>query len=179
MCVAAVDSWEAAMANTRIWYAANMYLAAYDRAAGLLVALNDGEITPGDHALSLKTLEKLDRDGGSEAGPLVTVNVLTPNASSPTARMRQDYAVLRSKLVAPRHLFLIVTQSTPIRSVITAVNWLRPESERFVTRPFATFELAVKFAESQRGRPLPELGRLHAEVQRQRMSAPGISTSHG
>lgn len=145
-----------------------MYLLAYDRDAGLVVALSYGELTWADHVLSMETLDKLDRDGASGPQPLVTVLVIEPDAGTPTPQMRQDYAAAQGRMRAPKHLFLLVTTSKVVRGVITAVNWLRRPTASFHTEAFATFEQAAHYAEKERGTPLPKLSALLAEVERQR-----------
>jgi hypothetical protein len=156
-----------------------MYCPAYDQEKGLLVAISAGELTWSDHVVSMEALARLDRECASLAGPLVTVLVVEPDAGQPTAQMRKEYADAQAQMRAPRHLFLLVTTSAVVRGVLTAVHWIRPPTGRFHTEAVATFELAVKRAEQERGTPLPQLKRLLAEARRRRVEATGEQKPSG
>ncbi len=148
-----------------------MYFHAHDLRSGLLVAIAAGDQSTADHVATMDALAKLDRACKSLRGPLVTLLTIEPSASLPTPKMRQDYAEQQARMLAPRHLFLLITASRAVRGVMTAVNWLRPPDPSFRTDAFATFDEAAVFAEKERGEPLPQLHTLLTEVQRQRSLA--------
>lgn len=68
-----------------------------------------------------------------------------------------------TKCVGEGMLFALVSESTLVRGVLTAMNWIRRPLYEFST--FSTFEEAVKWVEQMRGRPAPMLPVLLEEVE--------------
>lgn len=149
-----------------------MYHSAYDPQAGVLVGLNHGELTRMDHIASMEAMAALDRDGARLKKPLITVLFIEPDAGQPSAQMRKEYAESQERMTADRHVLILVTTSTFVRGVVTAVNWIKPPTVRFKTEVCATIDEAIGFAEKERGESVAAvITALASRVRRKRMSA--------
>jgi hypothetical protein len=120
-----------------------------------------------DFATQFEALRRLDADGRDRSDVLAYVLKIEHRHASPDARMRKQIVEVWASLRAPRVGMAVVTTSMLHRGAITVTNWFVPESAARMIHAFLEFDDAVRWIESLRGRPLPELEALLTHAQRE------------
>jgi hypothetical protein len=87
--------------------------------------------------------------------------VAEPGNPPPNAAQRRRIAE-ETKRFHTRPLFALVSTSMLMRGVVTAINWIRPPAYEFAT--FDSFNAAVAWVESHRGRKVATATKLLAEA---------------
>lgn len=139
-----------------------MYRSANDEATGLCVGLFWGDHNTDDDFERYVTelLEAAELAKGADRAAFILV--ARPENPPPSAMWRKRIAEA-TKDVGQGMLFGLVTPSTLLRGVLTAMNWMRRPLYEFET--FSTFDEAVDWVEQKRGRPAPMLPVLLKEVE--------------
>lgn len=94
----------------------------------------------------------------------VCVQVVDRENTPPSAAWRKRIAE-SSRELKSRPCFALVTESAVIRGVQMAINWIRPPA--FPVTVVARFDEGLRFCEAHRGRPVPSLVSLYADVRAQ------------
>ena len=125
-----------------------MFTEAFDEERGFVVWLLTGTTNSDeDYQRYVDSIVRLDRVAAGKHRPVAMLVVEAGNpAPGPTWRRR--IAAASTSLVS-QPVFVLVTTSTLVRGVLTAINWLRPPSYPFAAR--ATFEEGLRWVEDQRG----------------------------
>lgn len=125
-----------------------MFTEAFDEERGLAVWLLSGTSNSDeDYARYVDSIVRLDRVGVGKHRPVAMLVVDAGNPAPGPAWRRRIAAA--SSFLKSEPIFMLVTTSTLVRGVLTAINWLRPPSYPFATR--ATFDEGLHWIEAQRG----------------------------
>jgi hypothetical protein len=142
-----------------------VYVSACDNAQGLLVGIMstvpsfDDDL---DHEQYLESGIRQQREVAPLRRSAALVLIVDAAYPRPSARWRKRIAEVRDTSPFDTYHFALVTTSSVIRGVLTAINWLSKSTPAFQSDAFATFELAQRWVEQQRGAPIPTLAKLHA-----------------
>jgi hypothetical protein len=141
-----------------------MYTLAYDGTALMLVHLFTGRSsTDAENAQMIEGWRRLYRDAGSRAA--FAAVVVEAGHPPPNAYVRKRIVEVGRTAQGPV-LTAIVTESTLIRGVITATNWLRDRTDLHDTYAFATLELGAAQFERTTGRSMDRLRSLYSDALR-------------
>lgn len=122
-----------------------------------------------DYARYVASFAEADALGAKHASPVGLLYV-EPDNPLPNAAWRSRMAEA-SKRLRSRPALVFASSSPLVRGIVTAVNWLRPPPYEFTT--VSTFEEGVAWLEEKRGgEPLPILGVLFRECQREAGKGP-------
>src|ERR1700722_20273730 len=98
-----------------------MYTHASDETHAVLLGVYSGAKVAGDIDRCVESMQRTDRIAlGQKRGGLFVV-VPEPQNASPNSRDRQRFAALKERCRAGPSLFVLVTRSSLLRGVITAV----------------------------------------------------------
>src|SRR4051794_16961391 len=100
--------------QTEHGYTGDMFTHASDKDRGLLVGLHVGQTTNHDFEVFVQALRELDHDGVKSTETLVSIVVVVPGSSQADAVQRKMIQQAWASLIAPRHVFALVTDSTII-----------------------------------------------------------------
>ena len=155
-----------------------MYEYAYDKHAGVMVGVLARPFTEDDdNQALLDSIAKQQADAPGPGAKAVFVLAVDPQYPQPNARWRRRFAEARDGVRFAKTFFAVVTPEATLRGVLTAVNWIRPTSERLEADSFATFDEALRWAEEKRGRAARPLRMLMEEVQAKLGFSPEATTS--
>jgi hypothetical protein len=73
-------------------------------------------------------------------------------------------ADFQQELRCPRLFVSLVTESVLIRGLVTSLNWIIPRPECIALSVHPAFDAAARWAEEQRGEPLPLLHELFRQA---------------
>jgi hypothetical protein len=108
-----------------------MYTHAIDETHAVLLGVYSGAKEAGDVGRCVESMQRTDRIAlGQKRGALFVV-IPDPGYPSPNSQDRRRFAALKESCCAGPSLFVLVTRSSLLRGVITAVSWLSPNNERW------------------------------------------------
>jgi hypothetical protein len=143
-----------------------MYAFAHDKALGAMVGMLvrpfDEEA---DNARVLESIAKQQADSLNLKGDGIFILVVDREYPNPSAKWRKKFAESRDNQRFGRILFAVATPATHLHGVLTAINWVRPPTQKFEAESFLSFDEAMRWVEGKRGNRLPVLQRLYDEVQ--------------
>lgn len=152
-----------------------VFFHASDLIEAAAVFLFSGENEDADFERYLEVTHLLDTRAAGRQSTLV--QLVERDSPIPNAAWRKRIAKSTMELRSSP-TFAVVSESALARGALVAINWLRPPP--FPTDAFGTFDEAVAWSERQRGRHLPCLPLLLAEVrsmERTRRGGPESSRS--
>lgn len=118
-----------------------------------------------DNAGILESIEKHQATAMNLKGDGIVILVVDRDYPNPSAKWRKRFAEMRDNQRFARMLFAVATPAPQLHGVLTAINWMRPLSDKFEADSFLTFDAAVRWVEAKRGNRLPVIHRLYDEVQ--------------
>jgi hypothetical protein len=149
-----------------------MYTRSYDREQGLLFALWSGPSnTDEEFQRAADDVLLLDREGAGNPFGVFHIAETEPGNPTPNPSQRNTLAKAAAARTCPSgHFFCMVTSSTLVRGVITALGWFAPrrEPDRNVCR--ASFDQALAWAEGHR----PGVSARFHELRREAREAAGL-----
>jgi hypothetical protein len=125
-----------------------MHTFAYDKHSVTLVQILSGQSTESDYKEMVQVTQIMDRDAALSLYGSLQILVIDPGYANPNASQRKMIADTVDGFKARRYLFALVTDSSLIRGVLTAISWLRKERMNFHSSYHATFEDAARWAKS-------------------------------
>jgi hypothetical protein len=134
---------------------------AWDLPEALCVWVFSGPVnSDADFERYLASIKRLDESCKGREFP---AGILVSDAGNPppNAAWRRRIAE-ETRRFTSRPLFALVSTSVIVRGVVTAINWIRPPSYDFAS--FDTFDAAVAWVESRRGRKVAIASKLLAEA---------------
>jgi hypothetical protein len=129
---------------------------------GMLIRPFDEEA---DNTRLMESIAKQQADAMNLKGDGLFILVVGRDYPNPNAKWRKKFAEMRDRQRFARFQFAVATPATHLHRVMTAINWVRPPSERFETESVVSFDDAVRWVEGKRGHRQPVLQRLYDEVQ--------------
>lgn len=140
-----------------------MFIEAADIEAGEVVWLFCGTSnTDADYQNYLDSIDRLIKAAPTSVRP-AGIQVVAPDSPPPNAEWRKRIADHTRHFPRDDAMYCMVTRSTVIRGVLTAINWMRRPNYAFAVRP--TFDEAVAWIDQQRGHPARALPQLHEQAQ--------------
>jgi len=143
---------------------ATMMEIAYDRASLALVARVSGNTSDEDLSRFGEAIVELDRDTAGRTELPVTILIVIMGQERPSAEQRRMMADLWNPVKAPVHVFALVSKSPIALGILKVVQWLNPPGAKRRESAHGNFEDAAKWAERQRGKPIPVLGVLYERL---------------
>jgi hypothetical protein len=141
-----------------------MYEDAIYEPHAILVGIHSGLKNPGDAERLAESMVRLDAIAYAQGRGSLFVVVADPGYPGPNSRDRQRFVAVKESARAAPNLFILVTESTLLRGVITAVSWVSPFSRTSQAVACATFEEAVTRAEGFRPGSAESVRRLEREL---------------
>jgi len=129
--------------------------------AGLYVGIYTGAIADDDYAQCLNSMIEFERAVRTHPDGLAAVLVTDPGVEAVPPSWRKRMAAFNDSVQAPRYLLSIVTPSSVVRGILTAINWLSPARQGHQRKAHETFVDSCNWIEKTRGRPQPQLDDLH------------------
>jgi hypothetical protein len=102
----------------------------------------------------------LDVEATKQKRDSLLLSFATTNTERPNATWRQKLAATRKTFTAKRRYSAVIINSSLLRGVLRAMNWVFPPPPEESTEVFTTFEAAKQWAEARRGQSLPILEQL-------------------
>jgi hypothetical protein len=137
---------------------------AYDPASHLLACIASGVRSTAENERLLAAIDELDRGGRADRHPVGFLLELANGSSPPDAHWRRRFAEQRQAMKAPRVFTAIVTTSTLLRGVLTAMNWISPPPVHVKSVHHATREEAEAWLELVQGTRIAIIRRLFARL---------------
>lgn len=128
---------------------------------GLYVGIYSGDVRDEDYARCVNSMTEFERTIRSQPGSLAAVLVTDPGVEAVPASWRKRMAQFNNSVQAQQYLLAIVTPSSVVRGILTAINWLSPAKQGHVRRAHETFADACTWVEKLRGRSEPQLDELY------------------
>lgn len=138
-----------------------MYEYASSKEPGLYIGIYTGDVSDDDYARCVNSMTEFERTIRSQPGSLAAVLITDPGVEAVPASWRKRMAHFNNSVQAQQYLLAIVTPSSVVRGILTAINWLSPAKPGHVRKAHETFADACAWIEKQRGRPEPQLDALH------------------
>jgi hypothetical protein len=139
---------------------------AYDHSAVVLVARISGTVSDKELLQFGDALFTLDAAGLELKRTPVTILIVIMSGSPPSADQRRLMSELWKPMKAPLHVFGLVSTSPVARGVMKVVQWLNPPGTKRREAVHGSFEDAAKWAEKERGEPIPALRVLAQQLDR-------------
>jgi len=139
---------------------------AYDRNAAVLVARISGAVSESDLMQLGEALIKLDTASLEYNRIPITILIVRASVASPNAEQRRLMSDLWQPMKSPLHVFALVSTSPVARGVMKVVQWLDPPGTKRREAVHGSFEEAARWAEKERGEPIPVLRVLPQQLER-------------
>ena len=137
-----------------------MYAYAMAKETGLYVGIYTGAVSDDDYAQCLNSMIEFEREVRRHPDGLSAVLVTDPGVEAVPPSWRKRMAAFNDSVQAPRYLLAIVTPSSVVRGILTAINWLSPARVGHQRRAHESFADACNWIEKAHGRPQPQLDEL-------------------
>jgi len=128
---------------------------------GLYVGIYTGAVGDEDYAQCLSSMTEFERAVRGLPDGLVAILVTDPGVEAVPPAWRKRMASFNDNVQASRFLLSIVTPSSLIRGILTAINWLSPARPGHQRKAHETFAEACAWIEKIHGRPQPQLAELY------------------
>lgn len=130
---------------------------AYSPSFHVLCTYASGSQIAAENENLLSTIDALDRNGLKEKRSVAFLLDLAPGCDPPDAHWRRRFAEQRRNMTAPRVFVSVITMSSVLRGVMTAMNWINPDPPHVKSMHHATREEAMAWIELVQGTPLSTL----------------------
>jgi hypothetical protein len=127
-----------------------MYTHAINETHAVLLGIYSGAKEASDIERCVESMQRTDRIALAQKRGALFVVVPDPQYPSPNSQDRQRFAALKESCRAGPSLFVLVTRSSLLRGVITAVSWLSPNTEQWRAVACESFFEAMARAEEFR-----------------------------
>lgn len=141
-----------------------MFSVSYDEEAALVVSCFSGSSnSDADYELYCASIVELN---AKIVVGVLRIAILTVDSDNPipNASWRKRIAEASAD-IGPNTLFILVTDRTIVRGILTAINWVRPPTHQWCI--VSSFDDALVFAEKVRPDAITALSKLHDECRRQ------------
>ena len=138
-----------------------MFSYAMAKEKGLYVGIYTGVVGDEDYAQCLSSMTEFERAVRGQPDGLVAILVTDPGVEAVPPAWRKRMASFNDNVQASRFLLSIVTPSSLIRGILTAINWLSPARQGHQRKAHETFDEARTWIEKTHGRPQPQLVELY------------------
>ena len=138
-----------------------MFSYAMAKEKGLYVGIYTGAVGDEDYAQCLSSMTEFERAVRGLPDGLVAILVTDPGVEAVPPAWRKRMASFNDNVQASRFLLSIVTPSSLIRGILTAINWLSPARQGHQRKAHETFAEACAWIEKIHGRPQPQLAELY------------------
>jgi hypothetical protein len=128
---------------------------------GLYVGIYTGDVSDEDYARCVNSMTEFERTVRTQPGGLAAVLVTDPGVEAVPASWRKRMAHFNNSVQAQHYLLAIVTPSSVVRGILTAINWLSPAKQGHARKAHETFADACSWIEKHRGRAEPQLDELY------------------
>jgi|HubBroStandDraft_4_1064222.scaffolds.fasta_scaffold57829_1 hypothetical protein len=137
---------------------------AYDPSLHLLCGIVAGVRTNAENEKLVAAITDLDRHGVAHKHVVAFALELTPGSQPPDAHWRRRLALQRQGMKAPRVFTSIITTSTVLRGVLTAMNWVSPPPPHVKAVHHAARDEAAAWIEIVHGVPIHKTRNLFAQI---------------
>jgi len=138
-----------------------LYAYAVAKETGLYVGIYTGDIKDDDYARCVSSMTEFEREVRNLPDGFAAILVTDPGVEAVPASWRKRMAQFNDSVQARQYLLAIVTPSSVVRGILTAINWLSPARPGHVRKAHETFGEGQAWLEKHRGRPLPQLIELY------------------
>lgn len=128
---------------------------------GLYVGIYSGDVRDEDYARCVNSMTEFERVIRSQPHGFAAILITDPGVEAVPASWRKRMAHFNNSVQTQQYLLAIVTPSSVVRGILTAINWLSPAKQGHVRRAYETFADACVWVEKHRGRAEPQLDELH------------------
>jgi hypothetical protein len=136
----------------------------YSESFHVLCARASGTNQAADHQKLLAAVDELDRNGRAKAHPIAFVLDLAPDCQPPDAYWRKRFAEQRKGFKAPKVFTAVITTSTILRGVLTAMNWVSADPPHVRSVHHATFDEAAAWIQATQGTSVAALRSLAERI---------------
>jgi hypothetical protein len=123
----------------------------YSELFHVLCSRTSGTNQPADHEKLIAAIDELDRNGRAKTHPIAFVLDIAPDTQPPDAYWRKRFAEQRKGFKAPKVFTSVITTSTILRGVLTAMNWVSPDPPHVKSVHHATFDEAAAWIQATQG----------------------------
>ena len=138
-----------------------MYAYAFAKESGLYVGIYTGDIQDDDYARCVTSMTEFEREVRSLPDGFAAILVTDPGVEAVPASWRKRMAQFNDSVQARQYLLAIITPSSVVRGILTAINWLSPSRPGHLRKAHETFAEGQAWIEKNRGRPNPQLIELY------------------
>jgi hypothetical protein len=130
--------------------------------SSLYVGVYSGDVSDADYERCVSSMYAFEREQRSHPRGIAAILVNDAGVPPVPASWRKRMADFNDSVQATPYLLSIVTPSTVIRGILTAINWLSPSRKDHERVAHETFTQASAWIEKRRGVAQPELAPLYA-----------------
>lgn len=142
-----------------------MYTSVHNRALGVMVGVLGPEFhEDDDNQRLLDSIWKQQNEALNPGRGGALILIVDPDYPNPSSRWRRKFAEAREDLRFSKFFFALVTPAPHLRGVLTAINWMSPNSGRFESSGFGSIDQAVQWVENKLGQKMPILPLLMEEA---------------
>ena len=138
-----------------------LFAYAHSKSTGLYVGIYTGDISDDDYARCVTSMTEFEREVRSQPDGFAAVLVTDPGVEAVPASWRKRMAQFNDNVQARQYLLAIVTPSSVVRGILTAINWLSPARQGHVRKAHETFVDACAWIERHRGHSERHLDELY------------------
>ena len=131
---------------------------------GLYVGIYSGNPNDADYERCVSTMTEFERTVRGQQEGIAVILVTDPGVPPVPACWRKRMADFNQNVQASKYLLAIVTPSSVIRGILTAINWLSPAKGDHHRVAHGTFAEARAWIEKHRGKRQPRLTELYDSV---------------
>jgi len=128
---------------------------------GLYVGIYTGTVSDDDYALCLSSMTEFERTTRGLPEGIAAILVTDPGVEAVPPSWRKRMASFNDSVQASRYMLSIVTPSSVVRGILTAINWLSPPRQGHQRKAHESFAEACTWIEKSRGRPQLQLDELY------------------
>lgn len=140
---------------------AQLFEYATSKDTGLYVGIYTGDVGDDDYARCVTSMTEFERAIRSQPHGFAAILVTDPGVEAVPASWRKRMAHFNNSVQAQQYLLAIVTPSSVVRGILTAINWLSPTKQGHQRKAHETLADAWVWIEKQRGRSEPQVDELY------------------
>ncbi len=138
-----------------------MFEYATSKDTGLYVGIYSGDVRDEDYARCVNSMTEFERTIRRHPEGLAAILITDPGVEAVPASWRKRMAQFNDSVQAKQYLLAIVTPSSVVRGILTAINWLSLAKQGHARKAYETFADACGWIEKTRGRSEPQLDELY------------------
>lgn len=138
-----------------------LFAYASSKSTGLYVGIYTGDVSDDDYARCVNSMTEFELELRRQLQGIAAILVTDPGVEAVPASWRKRMAEFNHNVRCHEYLLAIVTPSSVVRGILTAINWLSPAKQGHIRRAHETFADACAWIEKQRGHSEPHLDELY------------------